>query len=111
MTSPLIVPYPRLWLLLFALGTILPLAVFVPWLDANGLDIGAFLALSVANPIATFFTLDVVISALAVLAAAWLLLPPRSAFVVSLLCLTIGVSSALPLMLWFLARLGQTQTS
>ena len=57
-----------LWLLLAALGLVVPYALFVPWVLANGVDIGLFIDQATASPIATFFTLDVLISAVAVLA-------------------------------------------
>lgn len=97
-------PFPHLWFLLFVLGAVVPLAAFLPWLVTEGPDAGAFLRLAFANRIAAFFTLDVIISALVVLAAAWLLLPVRTALLVTVFCLTVGVSAALPLMLWFVSR-------
>lgn len=45
-------------------GALFPLAAFLPWLPAHGLDVPRFLADLFANPVSSFFALDVIISAL-----------------------------------------------
>lgn len=93
----------KAYLVLFIVGTLAPYAVFIPWLVENGLDIALFFEQATATKISTFFTLDVIISAVVLLAAAWSTLKPREKAWVTACCLGIGVSSALPLMLYFQA--------
>ena len=54
----------HIYLLLCVLGTALPYSQFLPWLVKHGLDLPLFFRLLFANPIAGFFGLDVVVSAL-----------------------------------------------
>ena len=91
----------KAYLALFVIGTLAPYAVFVPWVLENGLDIPLFVTQALENRISAFFTLDVVISAVVLLAAAWSTLRPREKAWVTVCCLGVGVSSALPLMLYF----------
>ena len=96
-----------LYLLLCILGTLLPLSAFLPWVLTNGLDFVLFFQLLFANPISTFFALDVMVAAVVVIvlvfnkqkaqpvAFAWLA-------IVSTLC--VGVSCGLPLYLYLCER-------
>lgn len=54
-----------IWMLLAVPGALLPLAAFLPWLGIHGLDAPLFLTHLFANPVSSFFALDVILSALA----------------------------------------------
>ena len=54
----------QLYALLAVLGTLIPLAVFLPWLLEHGPDIPALLTEAVSTPIGLFAWLDVLVSAL-----------------------------------------------
>jgi hypothetical protein len=55
---------PRLaYLLLCVLGLVLPYSAFVPWVLEHGLDLPAFVRSMFSNRIASFFALDVIVSA------------------------------------------------
>ncbi|MFN8473240.1 MAG: DUF2834 domain-containing protein [Anaerolineae bacterium] len=54
----------QVYLLLAVVSAIVPYALFVPWLLANGLNIPLFVQNLSANNIAAFFAVDVIISAL-----------------------------------------------
>jgi hypothetical protein len=93
-----------LYLVLCVLGCVLPLSQLVPWVVAHGgLDLRSFLADLFANRISGFFALDVIVSAVVVLAWTWderrrgrlrhAWLPPAAT-------LLIGVSAGLPLLLY-----------
>lgn len=56
------------YLLLCIAGTALPLAQFVPWLSANGLNVPLLLQQATSSNIAAFAWADVLISALATIA-------------------------------------------
>lgn len=93
----------HLYLVLCIAGTVIPYAVFMPWLGAHGLNLRLFVQEISANPISVFFALDVVMSAIVVVAFTgverrrvklrfrWVLLPAL---------LLVGVSLALPLLLY-----------
>ncbi|HEY7504498.1 MAG TPA: DUF2834 domain-containing protein [Gemmatimonadales bacterium] len=55
----------HLYLALCVVGTLLPLAAFLPFLRANGLDAGEFLAQLFATPVSSFFGWDVIVSSVA----------------------------------------------
>ena len=59
----------RFWLLLCVLGTVLPYAVFIPWVLKNGIEVRLLIE-EVTAPIAAFAWLDVAISAAVVLVLA-----------------------------------------
>ncbi len=54
----------HLYLGLCAVGTILPCAVFLPFLQAHGLDARAFLDELFGTPVSSFFGMDVIVSSL-----------------------------------------------
>ncbi len=56
------------YLLLCIAGTALPLAQFVPWLSANGLNVPLLLQQATSSKIAAFAWADVLISAFATIA-------------------------------------------
>ncbi|MGV3768914.1 MAG: DUF2834 domain-containing protein [Sphingobium phenoxybenzoativorans] len=52
-----------IYMVLAALGALLPLAAFLPWLAIEGVNIPRFIAALFANPVSSFFALDVIVSA------------------------------------------------
>ena len=93
-----------LYLVLFVLGCVLPLSQLVPWVVAHGgLDVRLFLADLFANRVSGFFALDVIVSALVVLAWTfdeWRRKRLRLAVLPVLATLMVGVSAGLPLLLY-----------
>ncbi len=90
-----------IYAILCIVGTVLPLARFIPWLAERGLDFPLFIQEAVANPIAAFAWSDVVVSAIVVVVFVLVegrRLDMRHAWI-SLLGLSVGVSLALPLFL------------
>jgi Terpene cyclase DEP1 len=90
-----------LWLAVF--GTMLPYWQFFPFLRENGLDLQLFVEQMFANPVSSFFALDVVVSSLVL----WVLVAVegRRAGVKHLWApivanLAVGVSLGLPLFLY-----------
>jgi len=84
------------------IGTIAPYAVFVPWLMQHGLDLALLLEQASGTAVAAFAWLDVLVSALVVLAlAARRILAGEHTywFVVAGTCM-VGVSLGLPLYLY-----------
>jgi len=91
----------RFWLVLCVVGTILPYSVFIPWLLDNGLDV-ARLVEQASHPIAAFAWLDVIVSAVAVLARAGSQIArgQRRFWAVVIGTCAVGVSLGLPLYLY-----------
>ena len=91
------------YLLLSFAGLVLPYWHFVPWLAEHGLDLKLFVEELFANPISRFFGSDVIISAVVVIA--FVIFEKKqlgwSWWVPILSVLTVGVSLALPLALYF----------
>ena len=94
----------NLYLALFVLGCVLPLSQLVPWVAAHGgLDVRLFLADLFANRISGFFALDVIVSAVVVIAWTWdqwrqrRLRHPMLPVLATLL---VGISAGLPLALY-----------
>jgi hypothetical protein len=92
----------NLYLALFVLGCVLPLSQLAPWVAAHGgLDLRLFLADLFANRISAFFALDVIVSAVVVLAWTWEERRRlRHAWAPVVATLLIGVSAGLPLLLF-----------
>ncbi|HUR94039.1 MAG TPA: DUF2834 domain-containing protein [Gemmatimonadales bacterium] len=93
----------HLYLVLCLLGTILPLAAFLPFLRAHGLDIDAFAAQLFATPVSRFFAWDVIVSSLVLWV--FVLLEGRRLAIGRLWAplaanLLVGVSLGLPLFLY-----------
>jgi len=93
----------NLYLLLAGLGTVLPYAVFIPFLLEHGLDVPRLAGEIAASRVAAFGWLDVIISALVL----WLFvfregrrLGMRRLWIYVAATLTVGVSLALPLFLY-----------
>jgi hypothetical protein len=83
-------------------GTLLPLAQFVPWLAREGLDVPLFVQQAVAAPISAFAWSDVLVSAVVVVV--FVLSEGRRLSMrrlwLPLMGLGVGVSLALPLFLY-----------
>src|SRR5438105_10898246 len=95
----------RTYLVLCIVGTALPYFPFVLWLSANGPDAKLFAEQMFANRISAFFAMDVLVSALALMAFAGaeskrLNMGLRERLLILLAVLTVGVSLALPLFLY-----------
>jgi Terpene cyclase DEP1 len=93
----------HLYLGLCLLGTMLPLAVFVPFVPANGLDPGVFLDQLFGTPVSGFFGWDVIVSSLVVWT--FVVLEGRRMTMTRLwlpiaATLIVGVSLGLPLFLY-----------
>ena len=91
----------RLYLLLCAVGTVLPYWQFAPWIAQHGLNLRLLVQNLFANRVSSFFALDVVVSALVVFVFAYgerrrvrLWWTPIVAV------LGVGVSLGLPLLLY-----------
>jgi hypothetical protein len=52
----------HLYLALCLVGTVLPVAAFLPFVRAHGLDVGEFLAQLFPTPVSGFFVWDVIVS-------------------------------------------------
>jgi hypothetical protein len=98
------------YLALFVAGAVIPMTVFAPWVVQHGCDATLFVHQLFANRVSTFFALDLLLTAVAVLSLAirdrgrirfwWLPL-------VATVC--IGVSAGLPLLLYLRAADGATR--
>lgn len=93
----------HLYLTLCLVGTILPLAAFLPFLRTHGLDVGEFLAQLFATPVSRFFCWDVIVSS----AVLWTFvrlegrrLDVRRLWLPVVANLMVGVSLGLPLFLY-----------
>jgi len=92
-----------IYLILCVIGFVVPYAAFVPWVAQHGPDLRLFLQQMFANRISTFFSLDVIVSAVVLLRfaaseSARLRIPRR--WLVLLATLLVGVSLGLPLFLY-----------
>lgn len=90
------------YLLLCALGLVLPYSFLVPWLLASP-NVNDFFSSMLANRISTFFAADVLVSALVLLVfmhAENKKVSMKNAWAPILALLTVGVSLALPLFLY-----------
>jgi len=95
------------YLALCVAGVVLPYWQFLPWLEANGMNLPLFFHQLFANRVSAFFGMDVIVSAIALMvfvrnergqlagALRWLPL---------IAVLTAGVSLALPLFLYLRER-------
>lgn len=92
----------RVWLyaVLLALGTVIPFLQIMPWLVDHGPDAGLFLDELFANPVSSFFALDVVMTVVTLLVLAFVdrELSQRQRVAVGLSAL-LGASVGLPLYL------------
>jgi len=92
-----------IYLLFCILGFVIPYAAFVPWVAEHGLGMRLFVQQMFANRISTFFSLDVIVSAIVLLRFAAVesaRLFIRRRWLVLLAILLVGVSLGLPLFLY-----------
>ncbi|GHG87051.1 DUF2834 domain-containing protein [Comamonas sp. JC664] len=84
-------------------GVVIPYAAFLPFVVEHGLDVPLLVEQAAANRISAFAWLDVVVSAVALLVAAYSgrFIPWKRALFVTALTLCAGVSAGLPLFLYF----------
>jgi hypothetical protein len=101
----------HVYLLLFVVGTLLPLALFWPWLVANGLNLRLFFSELFSTSIGAFFGADVMITAVVLIvfsaAESRKLKMDNPLMVVGFVViatLCAGVSSGFPLFLYFRQR-------
>lgn len=94
----------KIYLLGAVLGFIIPYAFFIPFLLEHGLDVGRIVEQMFANPIASFFVVDVIVTSLVL----WVFIFAEgrklgmSHLWTYILCnLLVGASLALPLFLYF----------
>lgn len=99
----------RVYWTLAAIGALVPLAAFVPWLEVNGLDPALFLSNLFANRVSAFFGLDVIVSAVVLfvaVAAEGKRARLRHRWAPVLATCLVGVSCGLPLFLALRERAG-----
>ena len=92
-----------LYLVLCILGLLLPYAEFIPWVLQHGLNLPLFVRELFANRLGTFFAMDVLVSAVALIAFTRIesrRVGIRHRWLVILAVLTVGVSLGLPLFLY-----------
>ena len=92
-----------LYLVLCFAGVLLPYWQFVPWVFQHGLNLALFARELFANRIGAFFGMDVIVSAVALLAFTRIesaRLGVRRRWLVLVAVLTVGVSLGLPLFLY-----------
>jgi hypothetical protein len=91
------------YLMLCFAGVLLPYWQFVPWVVQHGLDLPLLVRELFASRIGAFFGMDVVVSAVALLAFARIegtRVGMRRPWIVIVAVLTVGVSLGLPLFLY-----------
>ena len=99
-----------IYLVLCILGTVLPYSQFVPWVMENGLNLRLMIEQLFANRISAFFGLDVLVSALVlVVFIRRERVLGRVAWLPVLGLLSVGVSLALPLLLYLRERRLESQ--
>ena len=95
------------YLILCALGVLLPYWQIAPWLLEHGLDLPLFFAQLFENRVGAFFGMDVFVSAAALLVFALgegRRVGARAVWAVAVAVLTVGVSLGLPLLLYLRER-------
>ncbi len=92
-----------IFLVLVVLGVVVPYMAFVPFVAEHGLDVRLLVEQASANRIAAFAWLDVVVSAIVLLTAAYSrqFISLKQAGVVTVLTLAAGVSAGLPMLFYF----------
>jgi hypothetical protein len=91
-----------LYLVLCTLGLLLPYTEFVPWVMQHGLNLPLFARELFANRIGAFFGMDVIVSAVVLVAVTRIesrRVGIRHRWLVIVAVLTVGVSLGLPLFL------------
>lgn len=92
-----------LFLALAIVGVAVPYMAFVPFIAEYGLNVPLLIEQASANRIAAFAWLDVIVSAVALLIAAYSrqFVTLKQAGIVTVLTLAAGVSAGLPMMFYF----------
>ena len=97
----------HIYSLLFVIGTFLPLTMFWPGFGAHGFDVRLFFTELFSTKIGAFFGLDVIISAVVLIAFAWfetkrLKIKNAGPVLAAVIAATVfaGVSSGFPLFLY-----------
>lgn len=96
-------PLKYLFLALVVAGVAVPYMAFVPFVAEHGLDVPLLIEQAGANRIATFAWLDVIVSAVVLLVAAYSrqFITLKQAGIVTILTLLAGVSAGLPMFFYF----------
>lgn len=96
-------PLKYTFLALVAIGVIVPYLAFVPFVAEHGLNVPLLIEQAGANRIAAFAWLDVIVSAVVLLIAAYSrqFVTLKQASIVTILTLAAGVSAGLPMFLYF----------
>ena len=91
------------FLLLVVVGVIVPYVAFVPFVMEHGLNLPLLIEQAGANRMAAFAWLDVIMSAVALLVAAFSrkFISFKQAGIVTILTFAAGVSAGLPMFLYF----------
>jgi len=90
-----------LYLVLTVVGAAVPMIAFLPWLAEHGLNLRLLVAELFVNRISTFFALDLLLTGVVVAVFARTERPRvRPVWLVLAVLLSIGVSAALPLLLF-----------
>lgn len=104
----------NVYLVLCVLGFVLPYWQFVPWVEANGLNLRLFAEQLFANRIGGFFAMDVLVSAVVLVVlirSERSLLTARERWLPIAGVLLVGVSLGLPLFLYLRERALEKRTS
>ncbi len=91
------------YLMLCCLGLLLPYWQFLPWLSAHGLNLSLFARELFANRISAFFSMDVLVSAIALIVFMRIenrRIPAPMRWLPILAVVSVGVSLGLPLYLY-----------
>jgi len=102
----------HLYLALCIAGALIPYWAFIPWVAGHGLHLRLILSELFVNRISTFFALDVLVSSLVVIIFLRLerkRLQMRFWWAVLIALVCVGVSLALPLLLYFRERALESQ--
>ena len=97
----------HLYLALSVAGALIPYWAFIPWVAEHGLRLRLILSELFVNRVSTFFALDVLVSSLVVvvfLSTERKRLQMRFWWAVLIALVCVGVSLALPLLLYFRER-------
>ena len=92
-----------LYLVMCAVGVLLPYAEFIPWVSQHGLNLSLFIRELLSTRIGAFFGMDVIVSAVTLVfftRIEGLRLKIQYRWAVILSVLTVGVSLGLPLFLY-----------
>ncbi|MFN3199475.1 MAG: DUF2834 domain-containing protein [Bradymonadia bacterium] len=100
----------HLYLALAVLGTVVPLAIFAPWFTTHGLDVPLLVQEMFSTTVSSFFSTDLIISALVVfvLVGRGMRRGIPHVWLAALGTVSVGVSLGLPLYLYLEARHEET---